>query len=241
MNKYSIVMTTYKRKNGSTLFKIKRALESIKNQTYKEWKIFLIGDHYEDEEEFNHIASLIPKEKITAINLPIAAERETGLFSGNSLWCSAGANASNVGMNESIKENFLIHCHLDDDDEWLPYHLEILNIAYTNYPETVYVYTNAYYVDRNKLIRLFPEDNVPKLVTYNNLPPRPERLIHSSASWKLDKIPFRHRNTIQQNRIFPGDADMWERINKHCIENNLKTVYMPITTVLKHDEAEMLL
>jgi hypothetical protein len=241
MNKFGIVMTTYKRKNGSTLSKIKRALESIKNQSYKEWKLFLIGDHYEDEQEFNYICSLMPKEKITAINIPIAAERESGLFSGNSLWCSAGANASNIGMNQSIKENFLIHCHLDDDDEWLPYHLDILNIAYTNYPETVYTYTNAYYVDRNNLVRLFPEDIVPKLVTYNNLPPRPERLIHSSASWKLDIIPFRHRNTLEQNREFPGDADMWERINMFCKQNNLKTIYMPITTVLKHSEADMLL
>lgn len=240
MSKYGIVITTYKRKGDLTLKYLQRSLESVKKQTFTDWKIYLIGDHYEDEQEFLSIASLVDKNKITAINLPVAAERESGLFSGNALWCSAGANASNTGINKSIEEGCEIHCHLDDDDEWLPYHLQMLDMGYTNYPESVYIYTNAYYVDRNKHVRLFPEDNVPKLMTYNNLPPRPERLIHSTASWKLSKIPFRHRNTIEQGRVFPGDADMWERINKFCSTNNLKTLYIPITTVLKYSEADLL-
>jgi|688.fasta_scaffold27798_2 glycosyltransferase involved in cell wall biosynthesis len=239
-NVFGIVMTTYYRKNGTSLQKITRAINSIKNQTYKNWKLFLIGDHYEDEQEFKQICSQLPAEKITAINLPIAVEREDARFDRHTLWCSAGANASNVGIEQTIRENILIHCHIDDDDEWLPFHLEILNIAYTNYPESVFVYTNAFYRDRTGYIRLFPEDNVPKLMQYNNLPPRPERLIHSTVSWRLNKIPFRHRNSIEQGRAYPGDADMWERINKYCVDNNLRTLYVPLTTVMKYDEAEML-
>jgi len=239
-NVFGIVMTTYYRNNGSTLQKITRAINSIKNQTYKNWKLFLIGDHYENEEEFKIISSLLPTDRITAINIPVAAEREDSRFIANSLWCSAGANASNVGIEQTIKENIFIHCHIDDDDEWLPYHLEMLNVAYTCYPDSVFVYTNAFYRDRNGYATLFPQDNVPKLLQYNNLLPRPERLIHSTASWRLNIIPFRHRNTIEQGRVYPGDADMWERINKFCIDNNLKTLYIPLTTVLKYDEEEML-
>lgn len=240
MNKYGIVVTTYKRKDNSSFQKLKRSIQSIERQSLNDWKLYLIGDHYEDEQEFNTISSFLPKEKITAINLPFAEERESGKFQGQSLWCSAGANASNVGISKSIEEGCQIHCHLDDDDEWLPYHLQTLDIGYTNYPDSVFVYTNAFYVDRNKIARLFPQENVPQLLRYDNLPPRPEKLIHSSASWKLDKIPFKHRNCIEQGRVFPGDADMWERINNHCKQNSLKTLYIPLTTVLKYDEAELL-
>ena len=237
---FGIVMTTYFRKNGSTLQKITRAINSIKNQTHKNWKLFLIGDNYENKEEFEIISSLLPKEKITAINLPIAAERENTNFQGHSLWCSAGANASNVGIEQTIKENIIFHCHMDDDDEWLPFHLEILNVGYTSYKEAVFIYTNSLYTDRNRITRTFPPEQVSTFLQYNNLPPRPERLIHSTASWRLDKIPFRHRNTFDQGRIFPGDADIWERINKLCLDKDYKTLYIPITTVIKYDEAEML-
>jgi glycosyltransferase involved in cell wall biosynthesis len=240
MKKFGIVICTYYRKDGSSFSKVSRSIESIKEQTNKNWKIFLIGDHYENEEEFKKISQLLPEEKITAINLPFAAERESGLFFDNSLWCSAGANASNVGIQKSIEEDFEIHCHLDDDDIWEKNHLEVLQSVYDNMPESVFVYTNALYTDRNNITRAFPPENISKNLFYNNLMPRPERLIHSSASWKLNSIPFRHRNTIEQGRVFPGDADMWERINLYCKEKNLKTVYVPVTTVIKFDEASIL-
>jgi glycosyltransferase involved in cell wall biosynthesis len=237
---FAIVICTYFRKDGSSFTKVSRAIKSVENQTNKDWKIFLIGDHYENEEEFKKISQLLPEEKITAINLPLAVERESGLFSGNSLWCSAGANASNMGINKSIEEGFTIHCHLDDDDVWETNHLEILQSVYDNMPESVFVYTNALYTDRNGYTTKYPTENVGSELYYNNLMPRPERLIHSTASWKLNSIPFKHRNTIEQGRIFPGDADMWERINSYCKQNNLKTVYVPITTVIKFDEATIL-
>ena len=236
MNKFAIVITTYKRKDGTSFNKLKKSINSLLNQNYKNWKLFLIGDNYEDKKEFERISQIVPPEKITAINLPYAAERDSGKFSGKALWCSAGANASNVGINESVKQGFDIHCHLDDDDEWLPFHLDILNVGYSSFPESVFVYTNAYYVNRNNVARLFPTENVSKMLAYDNLPPRPEKLIHSTASWRLNKIPFRHENTIEQGRVFPGDAHMWQRINKYCKQNKLKTLYIPITTVMKYSE-----
>jgi glycosyltransferase involved in cell wall biosynthesis len=239
MKKFAIVLCTYYRKNGSTFSKISRAIDSIKKQTYDDWKVFLIGDHYELTEEFEKICSLLPEDKITSINLPNAAERENPQFSGHALWCSAGANASNHGINLSLEEGYEIHCHLDDDDVWKENHLQTLSDAYSNFPESVFIYTNCLYTDRNGFTTIFPSEQINTL-EYDNLPPRPERLIHSSVSWKLDKIPFRHRNVFEQGRIFPGDADMWERINHFCIKNNYKTLYIPLTTVIKFDEAEML-
>lgn len=237
---FYVCITTYQRANSLTISKISRAIQSVINQTYKNWKIVISGDGYKDEKEFNHILSLVPKEKLLFSNLNEQYEKNVLNLVGQSLWCSGGAMATNVGIDIVAADGGSIRCHLDDDDEWLPYHLEMLNIAYTNYPESAFIYTNAFYTDRNGYTRLFPEDNVPKLMQYNNLPPRPERLIHSSVSWNINKIPLKYKNVIEQGRVYPGDADMWQRINKYCLDNKLKTLYVPLTTVLKYTEAEIL-
>jgi len=237
---FYVCITTYQRENGLTPNKIARAINSVINQTYKNWKIVISGDGYRNEAEFNNILSLVPREKLLFSNLNEQYEKNILNLSGQALWCSGGAKATNIGIDIIAADGGSIRCHLDDDDEWLSYHLEMLNIAYTTYSESVFVYTNSFYRDRGGHVRLFPEDNVPKLMQYNNLPPRPEQLIHSSVSWDINKIPLKYRNVIEQGRVFPGDADMWERINKYCIDNNLKTLYIPLTTVFKYDEAEIL-
>jgi 3-oxoacyl-[acyl-carrier-protein] synthase-3 len=48
MTKFSIVIPTYQRKDGSTPFYLKRCLDSIFKQDYSNFKIFIIGDKYEN-------------------------------------------------------------------------------------------------------------------------------------------------------------------------------------------------
>ena len=55
--KLGIVIATYQRKDGTTPFFLQKALDSIFSQTYQNFKIFLIGDKYEDNEEFVNIIS----------------------------------------------------------------------------------------------------------------------------------------------------------------------------------------
>jgi glycosyltransferase involved in cell wall biosynthesis len=52
MTKFAIVITTYKRSDGSTPFYLKRALSSILNQDYDQYKIFVNGDKNEEKEKF---------------------------------------------------------------------------------------------------------------------------------------------------------------------------------------------
>jgi hypothetical protein len=131
-----------------------------------------------------------------------------------------------------MKENNIFHhCRLDDDDYWLPNYLQLINCGYTMFPESVYVYTNALYIGRT-----FPFENVSPLLKYDNLPPRPEKVIQSSVSWRLDKIPLMPRTCLEQGRVFPGDADLWERMGLFFKDNNLKTLYIPLTTVIKDSE-----
>lgn len=238
--KFYVCITTHERADGSSFSKIKKAIESVKNQLYPDWKIVIIGDGYKNKKEFDDILALVPDNKLLFSNLDKPYEKEVLKFEKQSLWCSGGCYATNLGIDLILKDGGSIRCHLDDDDEYLPHHLSLLHMAYSCYIENVFVYTNSFYRDRNRFERLFPEINVSKMLEYNNLPPLQERLVHSSASWKVDKVPLRYRNVIEQGRIYPGDADMWQRMNQFCLDNNLKTMYIPITTVLKHSEADIL-
>ena len=235
MIKFAITMATYKRKDGSSLKKITRAIESIQQQTYSEWKLFLVGDNYIDHEEFLDIVNLLPKEKITYINLPIAAERDNNKFSGYSLWCSAGVNAVNHSIAKAIEEGYTYIAHLDDDDEFCNNHLEELKEGYLHFPDAAFVYTRSQYLNM-----FLPRENSDISMKYDNLHPRPENLVHSSVSWRIDQINLHYRDTLEQEREYPADADMWERVSNYCIKNNLKTLYIPKVTVRKYDEGSIL-
>lgn len=235
---YGILIKTYKRKNGLSPRYVERCLKSVLKQSYNNFKIFLIGDKYEDEEEFQTFCDMVPEDKLVSVNLEVAAERDNPELTGVALWCSAGANASKFGMNLMREHGIFHHCRLDDDDYWLPNHLETINMGYTLLPESVYVYTNALYTNPHNVTRTFPTENVSPLLRYDNLPPRPEKLIQSAASWRLDKIPLMPRTALEQGRVYPGDADLWQRMGVYFKENNLKTVYIPLTTVIKDSEGQ---
>ena len=70
--KLSISMATYCRKDGSTIKYLSRALDSVFNQTHQDFKIYLIGDRYENLEEINFLLLNYDKDKIYFENLPVA-------------------------------------------------------------------------------------------------------------------------------------------------------------------------
>lgn len=123
--KFSIVITTYQRKDGTTPFYLKKAIDSVFEQDYQNFKIFIIGDRYENNEEFIDICSSYDKEKIYYENLPIAMERDK--YTDKWLiWKYAGCNANNYGINKSIEMGYDYVCHLDHDDVWEKNHLSTL-------------------------------------------------------------------------------------------------------------------
>lgn len=50
--KLGIVIATYQKSDDSTPFLLKRAIESIKNQTHQDYLLIIIGDKYENNNEF---------------------------------------------------------------------------------------------------------------------------------------------------------------------------------------------
>jgi hypothetical protein len=67
--KLGIVIPTYWKPDGSTVTHLRRALDSIKSQSFQDYKVYVIGDKYENHNEFESLSKIIDKNKITSVNL----------------------------------------------------------------------------------------------------------------------------------------------------------------------------
>jgi len=215
--KLSIVISTYYRKDGSTINYLKRALDSIFNQTHKDFKIYLIGDRYENEDEINKLILNYDKEKLFFKNLEIAKERDFYKEKW-AIWSYGGVNAVNTGIDISVSEGNHYICHLDHDDYWSNNHLENINkcIEDTN---TDWICTKSMYVN-NRILPLL--NSTEKYISFL---PLPEGLIHSSVCMNFKKIPLKYRDIYQETgRIgLPADAELWARCRTFINDNNLKS------------------
>lgn len=228
--KIGIVIPTYQRKNGSTKNLLTRALESIKNQTHQDYMVFLIGDKYEDSDEFFELStSIIPNEKIIYQNLERAFEREKYMgIDTTALWSAGGITASNIGL--AIAKNYVDYCcHLDDDDYFLENHLSSINEVIETKKDAVFIHTLSTYRDIHAFPVIGEDDDIIERE------PIPAQLIRSSSCLNIKKIDLRYRDVFAEvGVVWPSDADMWERLAAHCKEKDLKTYcYRRLTCV--HD------
>ncbi len=228
--KLGIVIATYQRKDGTTPFFLQKALDSVFSQTYQNFKIFLIGDKYEDNEEFVNIISKYPQDKIYYENLPYAKERD--LYTDKwVLWSYGGITSMNFGIEKALEEGYDFICHLDHDDWWLPNHLEEIKqgIELTN---SDWICTKSTYSN--------PRNFLPKIDSqelYVPFYPMYASLIHSSVCMNFKKIPLKYRDIFEETQKLglPADGDLWERTREYIISNNLKSVCINKLTC-HHDE-----
>jgi len=222
--KFGIVITTYQRPDGKTPFYLKRAIDSVLLQKHTNWKLYLIGDKYNDNDEFIKFVSWVPSDKIIAINLPVAIERQRYPNGGEDLWHSAGATASNLGIELSVGEGYNYVCKLDHDDTWSPDHLMELNGGILETGADL-LYTKSTY--RGGYLPML--EVVEK---YTEHLPQPQRTINSSICVNYKKILLRRRDPMYFfNERFPGDAYFYKRLKPL----NIKSIYINKLTCF-HDE-----
>lgn len=222
--KLSILIPTYMRKDGSTPKYLTRSLDSVFNQTHQDFKIYLIGDKYENEEEVKNILSKYDSEKIFFKNLDVAKERDS-YTNKWAIWSYGGVNALNVGIDISLSEGNNYICHLDHDDYWENNHLELINkcIEETN---SDWICTKSNYVNN----RILPLVNGTGL--YINYMPKSQSLIHSSVCMNFKTLPFKYRDLFAENGVvgLPADAELWNRCAKHILSHNLKSTLINSVT-----------
>jgi len=229
-----VTIHTYQRADGQTPHLLMRAISSVANQSYQNFKIFIVGDKYENNQEFEDIINGFVEiaDKIIYENLPFAHERDKYLGVNNvALWNSGGANALNHANNLAKFNGITKVCHLDHDDVWLPNHLELIANAIVKKNNPPFIHTLSQYVSNP----VFPQMIVDGRVLEHY--PSYCNLIHSSVYMDLEQIHLPYRDMYeQQGIIFPSDGDMWERIREKCTAENLKCYVITAVTCIHENE-----
>lgn len=185
-----------------------RALESIYNQTYQNYFVCLIGDKYEDNNEFLEIAkTIIPQDKIYFQNLPFAAERDVYPLGSSQLWCAGGVNAINYAIDTLKDFGYKYIASLDHDDVWLPNHLQnIVDCIKLTNPD--FICTKAVHFDN----RILPDISTGN--KYIQFQPVGGDCIHSSICINAKTLNHvRYRDLFHLQGICePSDADYLRQI-----------------------------
>lgn len=231
--KIAWVIPTYRREDSLTKKFLLRTLESLKNQTYKDFRVYLIGDAYSDEKEFQEFNII---EGMHLENLPEPGER--GKWTGHKLWCIGGFNASSYGFKKAIDDGYEWICGCDHDDFYEKTHVEeIVNIIQKE-PNAVFVCSLAKYLHHGFL----PRKDMSRIGGYvpnNKIPfrmiPQPGNMVRSSACVNVSKTKVFWRNMYEELGIkdtdpdyvdgklveYPGDAQYWRDLSKIMNEKNL--------------------
>jgi glycosyltransferase involved in cell wall biosynthesis len=227
--KLSIVIATYQRNDGKTPTYLRRALDSVFNQTHQNFKIFLIGDKYEDNDEITSLVSEYDSNKLYFENLPYAKERDA--YEGFGLWYYGGVNATNIGVDKSLSEGFEYICHLDHDDTWSEDHLMEISKCIES-TSTDWVCTKSKYLSDRILPVVIHSEH------YTEFLPRGRSLIHSSVCMNFKTIPLKYRDILGETGQVgePADADLWDRCREYILKHNLKSYVINKLTCYHEEE-----
>jgi glycosyltransferase involved in cell wall biosynthesis len=211
-----------------------RAIQSVANQSYQNYKIFIVGDKYEDNSEFEDVINGFVEiaDKIVCENLHFAHERDKYLGVNNTaLWNCGGANALNHANNLAKAHGITKVCHLDHDDIWLPNHLQLIADAIVAKQNPAFIYTLSRYLHNP----VFPQMIVDEQVVEHY--PAYCSLVHSSIYMDLDQVHLPYRDLwAEEGRYFPSDGDMWERVTAKCRVENLKSYVIRQVTCVHENE-----
>lgn len=231
ITKFAIIIPTYHKPDGSTKSGLTRAIESILNQKYQNWKIFLIGDKYENDDEFKQISSIVHSDKIFAINrLDAVVERDIYPNPSKQLWCAGGCSSIKFGIRRALNHGFDFICPLDHDDWWHEDHLLNFAKAIEKHPDLFFL------AARSQTYK--PGEYLPPTSTNIGLGYIPERckVIHSSTCIKFSETNIRYRDTFERTGITrPGDADLWNRLSAWMLKNNKLGYYTGVVTCFKSE------
>jgi glycosyltransferase involved in cell wall biosynthesis len=257
--KFGICMATHKIEQGNrdkymtTPEVLKEALDSIKSQTYENWKVYIVGDAYPDSEEIEEVFKQYGN-KIEFHNLSSPGERGKGL-SPEHMWATGGVSALNKSLSMAEKDGVDVIVRIDHDDKWKPNHLMTLAKAYTQYPESVFAFTKSVKKptggSSKRRVMYLPEKNKVSKIEYNNLFAPGGDVSHSAVSWKVKDSPLkgiRYRGVKEQTKsepkmtlssIRPADIDIYDRIKSKLEETDHKYVYVPeLTSYYRNSKGE---
>ena len=216
---FVILICTYYRANGSTINFLKRSIDSVLKQQYKNWTLLIVGDNYTNLDE---LSLLIEETKQKTTNNIVffnntIVERDTILptISKKRLWCCAGANSSNMGLTFARNHKIKYYARMDDDDYWKSNHLKLIAHVYIKHPNCVFVNTKS----THPLLNVIPNIKTSALhVKWDPLTKIP-RIAHSSLTFRCDVILQDYKTHLKRGLSKPSDHLMIKSIFDFIIHN----------------------
>ena len=119
--KIAVTVPTYRRRDGSAPRHIEKLFHCLSQQTFNDFTVYLVGDCYEDEREFEALGKGYTG-KLVKTNSPLHA-RDHGL-SPSQLWQCGGTHSIALGYRMAVDDGATLVLMMDDDDYWRPTHVE---------------------------------------------------------------------------------------------------------------------
>ena len=245
--KVSVIIATYQRKNGNSVLYLKNMFKILEAQTYKDFKVFIVGDSYENNTEFENLCK--------SYNGDIYYSNSDVHFRNcfnikKNMWSSGGINARLIGIEKAISENYDYYFHLDDDDYWEPNHIE-------NYINTINKYNGKldFIVSKSEFFNIVLPRAYVHNENINNFIIKPCDIVHASWCINLKTIGndfinwYKERINIINNFINkkykeyylePFDSIILGKLNKLQKEKKINVICLKTITCKKKTEGEIL-
>jgi glycosyltransferase involved in cell wall biosynthesis len=226
--KFGICMATYQRKIGNTPAYLKRSLDALLSQTATNWHLYLVGDKYENNDEFLTCVASFPKDKITYVNLTYANEREN-MAKGNDLWMVAGCNAMNISHQMALDDGCTYLVHHDDDDFFSSKKIQLLNYTLSLHPEPICIFHYSGYL--GGVLPREEFNGIKSTLENTYYLPMPCNLTHSSITiHRSIALDFKYDGFRPGKTNYEcGDIQLINYI-RHAVFNDPKkyTIFIPI-------------
>ena len=238
--KVCVIVPTYYRKNKSTRQNLLNMLKTLDNQTYKDFKLFLIGDDYEDEKEFEEICKSYKKD-IYYFNNNFSYRRYKFNIAKN-YWYIGGTEALRIGLEKAKKENYDLAFNLDDDDEWTNNHIEEVVKNAKEFPESCLYFTQSKFINGilpTKNSKIFYNNYIIQMgecvraATCYNLNTKIYDIVHNLLLDIYKVATDINNQIIDEYDLEPTDGRIYDLIKDKILKGELKSLYIPKITVIK--------
>ena len=247
--RFGILVPTYRRPHERTMKYIVRLAACLKAQTYSNFVIYLAGDHYDDDDEFQTIAKMLSFVEVVAINTSHSYRQ--GYFKRKlNKWTCGGQYAKMVATQRMVDDGIRYYLHLDDDDLWEPEHVKVIHDTIMHYNQVGFTICQAHY----KKGFLPREADQLCNTGYNNFAVQRANSVHSS--WCIDLNRFGTRllamykervaliesvraQSKVEDLIMPFDGAILKALQKMQKTGDIKCIYIDKCTVTKESDVNV--
>lgn len=246
--KIAVIICTYQRPNNKSKEYLNKMFQMLNNQTYQDFKVFIVGDCYENNNEFEELCKNYQGD-IYYYNSPIHFRNNYFTIKINK-WTSGGSNSRFIGIKKALDEKYDYYFHLDDDDLWYPNHIENAVNYIKKFPLVDFMICKSNY----KNIILPREEKKIKNMKYNNFIITSCNSVHSS--WiinlntlgdfltqkftdRLDIINKIKNKNIKEYKLVPFDASLLRDLQNLQKIEEIKAICILERTVTKDSDVNI--